>query len=107
MSPYGLSITMTEIPGPSEWRTLISTSEFENDDFALLEIRPDNLRGPSLLPGQAEEERLKTEHVIRLSSIDHCMPRAYIRVCLAFRLRPLDSVDKALAGLGHFLRGTV
>lgn len=48
-----------------------------------------------------------TEHVIQLSSIDHCMPRAYIRVCLAYRLTLSDSADSALKGLGQFLHRAV
>ena len=48
-----------------------------------------------------------TEHIIQLSSIDHCMPRAYIRVCLAYRLTSPDSADCALNGLGQFLHRAV
>jgi hypothetical protein len=34
-------------------------------------------------------------HIVHLSAIEHCMPRAYIRVCLAYRL----PVDKLLNGI--------
>ena len=100
-------MTKTESPTPSERRTFVSTSGFEDDDFALLEIKPDDVQGPTSSPGPAAGDESRTEHIIKLSSIDHCMPRAYIRVCLAFRLNPLDSVQKALSGLGRFLRSTV
>lgn len=97
----------TESPSPSERRTFLSTSGFGKDDVALLEIKPDNTQAPTSAPGQAYEDASTIEHVIRLSSIDHCMPRAYIRVCLAFRLPPHVPIEKALAGLGCFLSCTV
>jgi hypothetical protein len=100
-------MTKTESPGPSERRTFLSTSGFDEDDVALLEVKPDRIQRPTSAPGQAGEDASQIDHVIRLSSIDHCMPRAYIRVCLAFRLPPLASVQKALTGLGRFLTSTV
>ena len=107
MSPHGSSVTKTESPGPSERRTFLSTSGFHDGEFGLLEIKPDSVEAPTSSPGAGEADVSTIEHVIKLSSIDHCMPRAYIRVCLAFRLGPLDSVQKALAGLGRFLKNTV
>ena len=100
-------MTKTESPGPSERRTFLSTSGFEEDDFALLEVKPENAQAPTSSARRGEEDPSKTEHVVRLSSIDHCMPRAYIRVCLAFRLPKADLEHKALAGLGRFIRRTV
>ena len=47
------------------------------------------------------------EHIITLSSIDHCMPRAYIRVCLAFRIPRSQSVSQPIAKLEQFIRRTV
>jgi hypothetical protein len=107
MSPHGSSMTKTESPGPSERRTFLSASGFENDDVTLLELRPDGIRTPSSSPRPVQESSSAIEHVIRLSSIDHCMPRAYIRVCLAFRLPHPDSEKKALMGLERFLKSTV
>ena len=49
----------------------------------------------------------RREYTIHLSSIDHCMPRAYIRVCLAFRLPHPHALKPALAGLERFLRGVI
>ena len=100
-------MTKTESPGPSERRTFLSASGFENDDVTLLELKPGSIRAPTSSPRPAQEASSAIEHVIRLSSIDHCMPRAYIRVCLAFRLPHPDSARKALAGLGRFLTSTV
>jgi hypothetical protein len=100
-------MTKTESPGPSERRTFLSASGFENDDIALLELKVDNIREPTSSPRPAEEGSSAVEHIIRLSSIDHCMPRAYIRVCLAFRLPHPDSARKALIGLRRFLKSTV
>lgn len=58
-------------------------------------------------PRPVREPGSTTEHVIQLSSIDHCMPRAYIRVCLAFRLPSSGAAQQALAGLELFLRNIV
>src|SRR4051812_9083084 len=107
MSPHGSSMTKTESPGPSERRTFLSASGFENDDdVTLLELKPGSIRAPTSSPRPAQEASSAIEHVVRLSSIDHCMPRAYIRVCLAFRLPHLDLARKALIGLGRFLKST-
>ena len=100
-------MTKTESPGPSERRTFLSTSVFHDGEFGLLEIKPDGVEAPTSSTRAGAADASAIEHVIKLSSIDHCMPRAYIRVCLAFRLGPLDSVQKALAGLGRFLKNTV
>lgn len=48
-----------------------------------------------------------SDHVIQLSGIEHCMPRSYIRICLAYRLpNPADLPD-ALEKLNDFVRKTV
>ncbi|KAK5074365.1 hypothetical protein LTR64_006490 [Lithohypha guttulata] len=52
-------------------------------------------------------ESLHTEHVVKLSSIEHCMPRAYIRICLAYRLGTGQDVHKAVQGLENYIRGIV
>lgn len=49
--------------------------------------------------------RQKT-HIVHLSAIEHCMPRAYIRVCLAYRLPwnvDLNSVVEKLNGFARKL----
>lgn len=108
MSSHRSTMTKTESPGPSERRTFLTTSRFDADDVALLEVKPAINHAPTSASRHAAIAHVpQAEHVIRLSSIDHCMPRAYIRVCLAFRLPPLASVEKALAGLGRFLTSTV
>src|SRR2546421_6114647 len=103
------SMTTTESPGPSERRTVLTTSGFHEDGVSLVEVRPpDTFQAHRSAPGQASEnDASRIEHVIRLSSIDHCMPRAYIRVCLAFRLPPHVPVERPLAGLRRFLSCTV
>ncbi|KAK5947166.1 hypothetical protein PMZ80_001313 [Knufia obscura] len=50
---------------------------------------------------------LQTEHVIQLSSIEHCMPRAYIRICFAYRVPSEDHLEKAKANLRAFVKKTV
>lgn len=100
-------MTKTESPGPSERRTFLSASGFKDDDVALPELKLDNVRAPTSSPRPAQEGSSAIEHVIKLSSIDHCMPRAYIRVCLAFRLPHPDSAKAALDGLASFLKATV
>lgn len=45
----------------------------------------------------------QSDHVIHLSSIEHCMPRAYIRICLAYSVPNEESLQTALDGLQSFV----
>ena len=47
------------------------------------------------------------QHTIRLSSIEHCMPRAYIRVCLAYRVPDHADLDDLISRLNKFARKLV
>ncbi|KAK5453157.1 hypothetical protein LTR20_010923 [Exophiala xenobiotica] len=46
-------------------------------------------------------------HVIHLSSIEHCMPRSYIRICLAYRLPNKDMLPSVVSRLNNFVRKNV
>ena len=46
-------------------------------------------------------------HVIHLSSIEHCMPRAYVRVCLAYRVPDHVDLDELIKKLNRFARKLV
>ncbi|EXJ59042.1 hypothetical protein A1O7_06473 [Cladophialophora yegresii CBS 114405] len=48
-----------------------------------------------------------SDHVIRLSGIEHCMPRSYIRICLAYRLPSQEMLGDVVTRLNHFVRETV
>ena len=47
------------------------------------------------------------DHVVQLSSIDHCMPRAYVRTCLAFTVGPQQDVHEQIQKLNSFVKRTV
>lgn len=49
----------------------------------------------------------QSEHVVELSSIEHCMPRAYIRICLAYRVTSEQQQQDAIQGLKAFVRRVV
>lgn len=49
----------------------------------------------------------QTEHVVHLSSIEHCMPRAYIRICLAYRVPSDHRLEEAIASLRTFVKKIV
>jgi trichothecene 3-O-acetyltransferase len=49
----------------------------------------------------------ESEHIIKLSSVENCMPRSYIRVCLAFRVSSPEALDEALVKLEGFVRRIV
>lgn len=51
--------------------------------------------------------QVNRQHVIHLSSIEHCMPRSYIRICLAYRLPSMDMLSEAHTKLNNFVRKTV
>ena len=46
-------------------------------------------------------------HHVPLSCIEYCMPHAYIRVCLAYRISSKEQVDPALDKLRKFVRKLV
>lgn len=50
---------------------------------------------------------IEKEHVIELSTIERCMPRAYIRVCLAYRLAHQKQVPLVVQRLNEFIHKTV
>ncbi len=52
-------------------------------------------------------DQARSNHVIRLSGIEHCMPRSYIRLCLAYRLPNKDMLPSVEAKLNDFVRRTV
>ncbi|KAI1616946.1 transferase family-domain-containing protein [Exophiala viscosa] len=53
------------------------------------------------------DEHVKWQHSINLSSIEHCMPRSYIRICLAYRLPSRDMLLEIQIKLNNFVRKTV
>lgn len=52
-------------------------------------------------------DNIEKEHVIELSTIERCMPRAYIRVCLAYRLTHQERVPFVVQRLNEFIHKTV
>lgn len=48
-----------------------------------------------------------SDHVIRLSSLEHCMPRSYIRICFSYRLPDPSLLPEIEARLNNFIRRTV
>ncbi|KAJ9606785.1 hypothetical protein H2200_008794 [Cladophialophora chaetospira] len=52
-------------------------------------------------------DRATSNHVIRLSGIEHCMPRSYIRLCLAYSLPNKEMLPDVEAKLNDFVRRTV
>jgi len=57
--------------------------------------------------GSLVYSELDTQHVIHLSSVERCMPRAYIRVCLAYRVADSQVLSGALEKLNTFVRRTI
>ncbi|KIX08106.1 uncharacterized protein Z518_02762 [Rhinocladiella mackenziei CBS 650.93] len=47
------------------------------------------------------------EHIIHISSIERCMPRSYIRICLAYRLPDPDMLPEVEKKLNSFIRRTI
>ena len=52
-------------------------------------------------------ETTKQIHVVHLSSIEHCMPRAYIRVCMAYRMPESADLTAVMERLNAFTRKLV
>jgi hypothetical protein len=64
-------------------------------------------RATSALNGDSVSKYVHKEHVIQLSSIEHCMPRAYIRVCLAYPLPDNTDLVLLVTRLNQFTRKVV
>ncbi len=105
MATHGSSMTTIQSPRSPEPGTFLSASGSDHAESVPRKATKISSRESS--PRPIQETGSRVEHTIQLSSIDHCMPRAYIRVCLAFRLPHPDASHDALAGLGRFLRKVV
>lgn len=71
---------------------------------------PESLRTKSLdspCHPFADGNAINLEHVIHLSSIEHCMPRAYIRICMSYRMPDSTSCSEVVQRLDNFVRKTV
>ncbi|KIV89072.1 hypothetical protein PV10_08682 [Exophiala mesophila] len=55
----------------------------------------------------ADGDSVNLEHVIQLSSIEQCMPRAYIRICLSYRMPDTTPYSDVVQRLNNFIRKTV
>ncbi|KIX95586.1 uncharacterized protein Z520_08706 [Fonsecaea multimorphosa CBS 102226] len=64
-------------------------------------------RSPEVDAALSPYEHPGSDHVIQLSSIEHCMPRSYIRICFAYRLPSPDALPAVVEKLNHFIRKTV
>ncbi|KPI43716.1 uncharacterized protein AB675_6226 [Cyphellophora attinorum] len=64
-------------------------------------------KATSTLKGDSDSKYVHKEHVIQLSSIEHCMPRAYIRVCLAYPLPDNTDMTLLVTRLNQFTRKVV
>lgn len=98
-------MTTTQPPRSFEQGNFLTTAGFDQHGLKPFRSGTASLRESS--PRPIQEPGSRKEHIIQLSSIDHCMARAYIRVCLAFRLPHPDASHDALAGLGGFLQDVV
>ncbi|KAJ9657563.1 hypothetical protein H2198_004209 [Neophaeococcomyces mojaviensis] len=56
---------------------------------------------------QSSADDSGAHHVIKLSSIEDVMPRAYIRICYVYRVPDEQRLDSALARLRCFVRQTI
>ena len=96
------SSNITDEVRPGYQRPLTPTEEDSPDADA------DETVIPTLVaPATNGTLHAQTDHVIRLSSIEHCMPRAYIRVCLAYPLPADVDMDTLIARLNKFARRIV
>lgn len=79
--------------------TVIDTQGSEDDTISA-QSRISSHGSRTSSPGSGE--RPQTTHVIKLSQIEHCMPRAYIRICLAYRVSDSTRLEGALNGLKEY-----
>lgn len=95
----------------SHGRPILSTSSCAHRDDGADQTREDDSRTSALAEvtaPQLESYRLSdSQHTIHLSSIEQCMPRSYIRICLAYRVPDAAKLPDIVERLNHFTRKLV
>ena len=103
--PNGLSTSPSSKISFDTHRPRNASRSSTSDNHSISEPESDEANmHPSLESNGAEP--LHESHVVKLSAIEQCMPRAYIRICLAYRLPNdvnLDEVTNKLNAFGRRL----
>ncbi|KIW10366.1 hypothetical protein PV08_11328 [Exophiala spinifera] len=104
--------TSTDSPGSRPPST--SSSESDRHEYTAHPVShhgPEfvDLVVPSVPNGGIESDAMaeSSDHVIHLSSIEHCMPRSYIRICLAYKVADEGMLPQALSRLDRYIRKLV
>lgn len=101
-STLSMSLTNGEFDGPHGRKHSSSEEEETADSIKSISTTPPT---PSTIRNASRPR--PEEHVVTLSSLEHCMPRAYIRICLAYRVPTEEAEAQALAKLKFFVRRIV
>lgn len=86
---------------PASDRTVAIDAQTSEDDTISAESRLSS--NGSRTSSHGSTGRPQTHHVIQLSHIEHCMPRAYIRICLAYTVSSQQQLKGALDGLKQYV----
>ncbi|KAK5055404.1 hypothetical protein LTR84_013154 [Exophiala bonariae] len=114
-SPFSASPASARLSIPSshtsdEQNGLVDSEPNHNDDFARSgseTLHADSLEGPSVDTCDEGDSETDSHHKIHLSAIEHCMPRSYIRICLAYRMPDPSMLPDIVRRLNNFVRRTV
>lgn len=114
-SPFSASPASARLSIPSshtsdEQNGLVDSEHNHNDDFARSgseTLHADSLEDPQIDTDCECDSETDSHHKIHLSDIEHCMPRSYIRICLAYRMPDPSMLPEVVHRLNNFVRRTV
>ena len=104
--PDGLSRSPSSNVSIEPETSLKASQSSTPDELSIIEPDVDGEMTHPKLVSNNFAPRHKT-HVVHLSAIEHCMPRAYIRVCLAYRLSGDVDLSFVVEKLNGFARKLV
>jgi trichothecene 3-O-acetyltransferase len=100
----------SESPSPTQLEPAISPDgeTYVKGSPTAQEANGDDSPSPPTSTGTHEAySQPSTNHVVKLSGLEHCMARSYIRMCLAFKLPDPCQLSQVVEKLNNFIRKLV
>lgn len=109
-SPASARLSIPSSHTSDDQNGLVDSEHNHSDDFAVSgseTLQADSMEEPQVEPYDDCDPLTNPQHTIHLSCIEHCMPRSYIRICLAYRMPDASILPEVVRRLNSFVRRTV
>lgn len=109
-SPASARLSIPSSHTSDEQNGVVDSEQNQSDDFARSgseTLQADSMEEPQVEPCDSCDPVDNPQHTIHLSCIEHCMPRSYIRICLAYRMPNPSMLPEVVRRLNCFVRRTV